>query len=373
MINSAFGVGRYNGDIRECVTSAVKNFKNPKLILFFSDETHFCEYAETIHNMFPDAVSIGCSAYRTWSSSGTYKNTLTAASFEDGITCSAGVIEKADSFSLSYAENVSKCMDEIKETDNTICIEFTVPYKHTEEYSIMTLNSVLLRHEIPVIGGTAANVCADKTVSEDAYVALNGKIYSEGCVFAIIHSLSGKISLYSENIYRPLTGREFTVTKANSETRTIISCDNKPTAEVYAKELNVPLSDISKYFSHYPMGQCVGDATYVTAIQGEGNNGSLKFHARVHESTKMMIMKEGDYKNSTLNTINRVKDEFGTPPFVLMFHCVARTILFEENGYLSEYQRHLSEAFPNFIGIACLGEQFGTKNFNHTMMLAVFE
>lgn len=373
MIKSSFGVGRNKDDAKKCVEEAVGKFKNPKLILFFSGEKNFCEYAEIIHDMFPNSISLGCSVYRTWNSWGTDKDLLSVVAVEEGIICSAGVIEKADSFALSYADIVKDCMDEVKNTENTVCIEFTVPYKYAEEYAIMTLSSVLLKDEIPVIGGTAANTCADTTVSDDAYVALNGKIYNDGCVFAIIHSINGRVLLYRENIYEPLTGTEFTVTKANNVTRTIITCDNIPAAHIYARELNIPTEEISHRFFHYPMGQCVGNDTYVTAVQSEGTHGSLKCHARVHESTKMMVMKEGDYKSITRRTIEDVKKDLSNPSLVLMFHCVARTILFEDNGYLNEYQKLLSDAFPNFTGLACLGEQLGTKNFNHTMMLAVFE
>lgn len=373
MIKSTFGVGKNSENARLCVLDAVKDFKNPKIILFFSGEKHFCEYSKIIYEMFPNAICIGSSAYRTWNSSGTSKNALKVIAIEDGVTCSAGVIEKADSSALSFAGNVRDCMNEVGETQNTICIEFTVPYKRAEEYALMALNSVLLRNEIPVIGGTAANIDADTGISEEAYVSLNGKIYTDGCVFAIIHNIGGKISLYRENIYEPLTGNEFTVTKANSFTRTIMTLDKIPVSEVYANELNVPIEEISKYFFHYPMGQCVGDHTFVTAIQDEGTKGSLKYHARVHEGTKMLVMKEGDYKKITLRTIEEIKSQFKNPSLVLMFHCVARTILFEDNGYIDEYQQYLSEAFPNFIGFACLGEQMMTKNFNHTMMLAVFE
>ncbi len=373
MIKSTFGFGTNSDNARECVSQAVKDFKNPKLILFFSDEKNFCEYAEIIHGTFPDAVCMGCSAYRTWNNTRTGKNMLNAIAIEDGIICSADVIEKADSFALGSADKVVGCMKNAGSAENTICVEFTVPYKHSEEYALMALNSVLLRNDIPVIGGTAANTCADKSSDGEAYVSLNGKIYTEGCVFAVIHSLHGSISLYRENIYEPLTGKEFTVTKANSLTRTVMTYDKLPAAKIYADELNVPQSDIKNYFFHYPMGRREGDDTYVTAIQDEGSNGSLKHHARVYEGTKMMVMKEGDYKKITRRTIDRVKDKTENPSLVLMFHCVARTILFEDNGYIDEYQKILSEAFPNFIGFACLGEQLGTKNFNHTMMLAVFE
>lgn len=373
MVKSTFGMGRDSGDAKSCVLEAVKDFKNPRMILFFSGEKNFCEYARILHEMFPDCISMGCSAYRMWNSQATEKDVLNVLAIESGITCTAGVIEKSDNFALGYADHVRRCLEEIDSMENTICVEFTVPYKRTEEYTLMVLNSVLLRSEIPVIGGTAANLCADTRVSEEAFVALNGRIYTDGCVFSLLHSTDSEIFLYRENIYEPLTGRELVATKANDITRTIMTYDNKPAAEVYAEELGVPEEEIRKYFFHYPMGRRVGRDTYVTAIQDVGANGSMKHYARVHEGTRLMVMKEGDYKKITRQTIAEIREKTEHPSLVLLFHCVARTVLFEKNGYVDEYQQLLSGAFPNFIGFSCLGEQFCTKNFNHTMMFIVFE
>lgn len=369
MIKSTFGVGRNTLDARECVKEAVKDFNAPKVIFFFSGEARFPEYSALIKEMFPDAICIGCSAYMTWDGSGAEKGVLKTLAIEDGISAAAGVIEKADNFALSYADAVENCVDSVRETENTVCIEFTVPYKRADEYALMVLNSILLRNDIPIIGGTAAY----GPDSEDAYVSLDGKVYAAGCVFVLIHSFSGAIRLYRENIYEPLTGHKLTVTKANCMTRTIMAYDEKPAAEVYAKELGIPLSGIEKRFFHNPMGRNVDGETFVTAIRKQGSGGSLKHYARVYENTEMVVMKEGDYKKITSDTIEQICGETENPSLVMMFQCVARTVLFEENGYINEYSEMLSRAFKNYIGFSCLGEQMGTKHFNHTMMAVVFE
>ena len=87
----------------------------------------------------------------------------------------------------------------------------------------------------------------------------------------------------------------------------------------------------------------------------------------------MMVMKEGDFRKITDRTIKGVLAEIENPSLVMVFDCVARTILFEEKNYLDEYGKKLADAFPKIVGFSCLGEQLGTKNFNHTLMLAVFE
>lgn len=369
MIRSSFGVGTDMENAELCVKEAVKDFVNPRLIVFFSEDNLFCEYARIIHSLFPDAVSIGCSSYRMWGDCGKGKKILAAMAVEDGIEVSAGVIPKADEFALTYADRVRNCANSFENTENTVCIEFTIPYKNYEEYALVALNSVLLRKEIPIIGGSAAN---DNT-SERAYVALNGEVYVDGCVFALIKNLGGAVRLYRENIYVPLTERQFLTTKANSVSRTVMRLGDKTAAEVYAEELGVDISEIKNYFFYNPLGRRVDDETYVTAIYEAGSNGSLKNLARIHEGTDISVMKVGDFKKITEETFAKIKSENPSPSLVLFFNCLARTILFEDENADGDYQNRLVEEFPNLIGFSCCGEQLGTKHFNHTALFAVFE
>lgn len=369
MLKCSFGVGRNKDDPWSCVSEAVKDFKSPKLIIFFSNSENFVEYSQIIHETFPDTICIGSTTYRSFNSLAKDKDVLNVVAIEDGITCAAGIIKVADDYALDYADEIRDCYNKVGEKENTICIEFTIPHKRGEEYALMALNSILLHNDIPIIGGSASN----SDILDKAYVSLNGSVYDTGCVYVIIHSCFGKIHLFRENIYEPLTGNRFTVTKSNSKKRTTMNYDNRPAVEVYSEELGVSVEDAQKYFFDNPIGQCIGDEIFVTAIRDIGTNGSLKHSARVHEGTDIMVMKVSDYKNITSETIEKIKNTISSPSLVIMFTCFARTLLFERENYIEEYIQKLLDAFPNFISISCLGEQLETKNFNHTMMLAVFE
>lgn len=373
MIRSRFGVGRDRGDPKRCVDEAVREFEAPKLILFSAGEAHFAEYAALLHERFPGAVSMGCTGYRAWGPWGTEKDVLNVMAVEDGVRCAAGVIARSDNFALESSDCVQDCVKQIGALDNTICVEFTMPYRNGEEFVLMALNSVLLRDEVPIVGGSAANTKVDTMSSQEAYLALNGKIHTDGAVFVLIHSEEGAIRCYKENIYEPLTGRELLVTKANIPNRTILAFDERPAAQVYAEELGVPVEQANDYVFHNPLGRRIGDETYITAVMGRSTNDVLACLARVHEGSKIMVLKEGDFRAITRETVRRAGSETADPSLVLMFNCIARTAIFEGNGYVDEYQKLLSEAFPDFICFDCLGEQTGTKHFNHTLMMVVFE
>lgn len=373
-MKTSFGTGFYKDDAKQCVIDATKNFINPKLIFFFSSEKHFPEYAQKINELFPDALSIGCTTYRTINREWSDECSLDVLAVEDGIICSGGVIEKADNTAMNYADDVKKCLNEVGTAENTVCVEFVIPMINAEEYALMVLNSVLLRNEIPVFGGSAVNSGADSVFKNNPnYVAMNGVIYTEGCVFVLIHSESGKIKSYLENIYEPLTGNELYVTKANSITRTVMEYDNMPASQVYANEIGVDEDEIEDYFFYNPIGRLEGDEIFNTAIHEKSHGRSIKHFGRIHEGTRMMVMKEGDYEKIIRQTIEKIKSEVPVLSFVLVINCVARTILFERKDYIDEYNRMLSEAFPNMIGISTYGEQMGTKNLNHSAIFVVFE
>ena len=56
-----------------------------------------------------------------------------------------------------------------------------------------------------------------------------------------------------------------------------------------------------------------------------------------------------------------------------MCHCLARSILFDGDGYLQEYAKTMGSVLGNYVGFSGYGEQYGEQHFNQTMTFAVFE
>ena len=56
-----------------------------------------------------------------------------------------------------------------------------------------------------------------------------------------------------------------------------------------------------------------------------------------------------------------------------MCHCLARTILFTNEGYLDEYSKEMHSVLGDYVGFSGYGEQYGSQHFNQTMTVAVFE
>lgn len=369
-MNMEYNIGKSNNsNVELCVQEATAKFRKPKLILFFSPVNHFDEYASLIHQRFPDSISMGATVIASFAQNGAEKNALMAIGIENGIRCSADVLENIDKYPIKYVERVRDCVEKVNTTKNTICLEFTTAFLCAEESVLAALNSVLLDKQIPVFGGTAGNDCS----GNDTKVALNGVIRERSCVFAIIHNEGGAIKIYRENIYTPATGNVLTVTKADSKTRKVYEYNHRPAAKVFAQELGISESQVTSYFDTHPMGRVVGDNMYITANCALEQGQSIVYHARVYNNAKVMVLKPDNYREITAKTMEKIKQEMPRPSLAILCHCLARTLLFDGDGYLSEYAKEMGNVLGGYVGFSGYGEQCGEQNFNMTMEVAVFE
>lgn len=356
------------GDLNEAVSEATLGLKAPKLILFFSNVEPFEEYSKKIKEKFQSSIIIGSTTFAGFCMDGAYKNSLMVMGIEDGIECYADILEEVDKYPLKYIDRVTKCVNNFRDKSNTICFEISTALISCEELVLSTLNSVLDEHKIPLFGGSAG----DKGKAEKTMVSFNGIVYQNTCAFVIIKNLSGKIRLYRENIYKK-TAHYFTATKVDTRNRIVYEYDNKPAALVMAQALNTTVENLPKYLDSYPLGRIIGSDLYITANQMVTKNNGMSYHAKVYNNSKMVLLEPDDYKNVINETIATVKKEVPNPSLAIMVNCLARSMLFETDGYLNEFAKNMGNALGNYIGFAGYGEQLRDQHFNQTMVLAVFE
>lgn len=362
------GFGK-SGDAEQCVKEATSRLRNPELILFFSPTDHFEEYAKFLNAKFPTSITMGASTIASLTKKGADKKNLMVVGFEEGLVCSANMLEEVDKYPIKYADRVKKCMDDVKESKNTVCLEFTTAFLCAEESVLSTLNSVLFKKEIPVFGGTAGDSADGNNIT---MVALNGVVKTNGCVFALIHSNSGAFRIYRENIYRPKTGNVLTVTKADSWNRTVLEYNGEPATRVFARELGVREDEIEKYRDSNPVGRLVGKELYVTA-NCDNRGSAMVYHARIHKNSKVLVLEPDDYREIIKKTMEKIRKEVPNPKFAIVCHCLARTIWFDKEGYLDDYAREIGKVLGDYIGFSGYGEQKGEQHFNQTMTTLVFE
>ncbi|WNS45978.1 FIST N-terminal domain-containing protein [Paenibacillus sp. MMS20-IR301] len=355
-------------DIKEAVAEATAGLSAPKLLLFFADVEHFGQYNEEIKARFGDSILLGSSTFAGFCKDGAYKEGLLVMGIDEGIECYADVLEEADRFPLKYVDRINGCLDKFNNLQDIICFEISAALISCEELVLSTLNSVLEEKGIPLFGGSAG----DYGRAERTMISLNGNVYNNACAFVFIKNLGGKIRLYRENIYKP-TIHHFTATKVDERNRIVHEYDNRPAARVVAEALNTTLSELPKYLDSYPMGRIIGNEMYITANQMVTADQGMSYHAKVYNNSQMVLLEPDDYKAVIHNTIETVKRDIPQPSLALMVNCLARSMLFEGDGYLNEFAQEMSAALGDYAGFAGYGEQLGQQHFNQTMVLAVFE
>lgn len=352
-----------------CVKNVCKNFSKPKLILYYSPVDHFEEYTKLIHQKFPESICMGATTIVEITKSGAEKTGLLAVGIESGITCSADVLEDADTYPIKYVDRIKKCVSAMGSRQNSVCLEFTTAFRCAEESVLATLNSVLLKENIPVFGGTAG----DDTSGVKTCVALNGRVYENSAVFALIHNEHGAIHFFRENIYKPITGNTLIATKVDYIKRTVMEYNHEPAAKVFARELGVAENAIGNYLDTNPMGRVVGDEMYIAANCAVGNQHDMTYHARIYNNSKVVALEPDDYRQVNKETMDAIRQEVPHPSFAIMCHCLARTLLFDAEGYMQEYAKTMGSVLGDYVGFSGYGEQMGRHQFNQTMAVIVFE
>ncbi|QAA33109.1 FIST signal transduction protein [Clostridium manihotivorum] len=352
----------------EAVTEATSGLIAPKLILFFSEVNNFESFTTVIKDKFKDSIVLGSTTFAGFCKEGAYKDSLLVMGIEEGIECYADILEEADKFPIKYIDRITNCVDKLKDTKNTVCFEISSALISCEELALATLNSVLELNSIPLFGGSSG----DQGKAEKTMISFNGKVYENACAFVLIKNLGGKIRLYRENIYKP-TNHYFTATKVDVRNRIVYEYDNRPAAKVVAEALNTTVEGLNKYLDTNPLGRIIGNDMYITANQAVTSNNGMSYHARVYNNSKMVLLEPDDYKHVISETIKQVKKDVPNPSFSIMINCLARSLLFEKDGYLNEFAKSMSSALGNYIGFAGYGEQLDHQHFNQTMVIAVFE
>lgn len=355
-------------DINEAIAEASNDLVSPKLILFLSDIEHFEHYSTALKEKFSKSIILGTTSFAGFCKEGAYKNTLLLLGIEEGIECYGNVLEEVERYPIKYVDRIKDCVNQFHNTQNTACFQISTGLIGCEELVLSTFNSVLENKKIPLFGGTAG----DRGMAEKTLVSFNGKVYNNACVFVILKNLGGKIHFYRENIYKP-TKHFFTATKVDVKNRIVYEYDNRPAAKVTAEALNISVTDLPKYLDRYPLGRIIGGDMYITANQMVISNNGMAYHARVYNNSKMVLLEPDDYKSVIGETIDKIKKEVQKPSLTIMINCLARSILFENDGYLNDFAKQMGQALGNYIGFAGYGEQLNQQHFNQTMVLAVFE
>ena len=342
--------------VDNAISQACQTMTQAKFVWFTTTVAAFAETSQKMQARFPHSIVMGTTSIAAFSNAGIFHDTLEVLAIESGIECVGNVLEEADCCPLKYVERVQEAVRKLgtHRADDTICLTATNGLISCEESVLAVLNSVLRKEHIPVFGGTAG----DRGLAEKTLVSLNGKVYEKASVFVLLRNLGGRIHLYRENIYKPIC-EPLTATKVDAFTRKVMAYDGRPASEMEAKMHGLTTSQMDRNFlDSNPVGRIIGKDMYIIANDDmDTDRQTMKYHARIYENDQIVMLQPDDYRQVNRETMQRIKQDVPRPSLSIMVNCLARTLLFESEGYADEFFRSMGTVLGDYIGWGGYGEQ----------------
>lgn len=341
------------GDIKE----AVRGLENPKLIILMSNGKQFEAHVEELQQLYPDVPSIGCigMSYDTK----VVEEGVGITAFTDGVTAVANVLEQVSSMPVKYIRRLEQDVQKLNATSkDTVCIDLCTG---NDACALTTMYSVLGKKNISLMGGTG----------DAGKVSVNGKVYEDAVVYALVKNNGGKVKVYKENMYRPLSDYRLIASKTDKSKYYIGELNGKPAKQVYEDILHIKESDITTQTFKNPFGKISGQDVCIISIKEVMGSGLACFR-QVNDSDVLTLLELRDYKQIVEETIQNIRADFNRISAVFSVNCLFRYLLFSQNNNMQEYLKSMS-TLGNHCGLIGYGEHYNNQFVNQSMTCVVFE
>jgi len=346
-----FGISQ-KGNLRE----AVRGLTNPQLIFLMSNADQFEAHVKELSDIYPMVPSIGCigMSYDTK----VVEKGVGIVAFHD-VQAATNVLEQVSTMPVKYIQRLEKDLSRIDgNNNNTVCIDFCTG---NDACVLTTLYSVLRRRNISLVGGTG----------DAGKVSVNGRVYEDAVVYALIKNTGGRVKVYKENIYRQLDDYHFVASKTDKKNYILGELNGKSAKRVYQDILHVSEQEILTQTFKNPFGKLSGNDTCIISIK-DVNGGALTCFRQVNDSDVLSLLALGDYRQIVKETIDTIRQDFSSISAVFSVNCLFRYLLFTENHYMQEYLREMS-VLGSHAGLVGYGEHYNNQFVNQSMSCVVFE
>ena len=226
---------------------------------------------------------------------------------------------------------------------------------------LTTMYSVLGNKNISLVGGTG----------DAAKVSLNGRVYTDACVYALVKNQGGKVKVYKENLYKPMAGYRFIASKADRSRYYLGELNGRPAKQVYEDALHIQEKDIGTQTFKNPFGKMNGQDMCIISIKEVSGNG-LCFFRQVNDSDVLTLLEIQDYEKVVSDTIQNIRQDFKHISGVFSINCYFRYLLFLQEKHLDHYLEVMG-TLGSHAGFFGFGEHYNQQFVNQTMTCVVFE
>lgn len=228
-----------------------------------------------------------------------------------------------------------------------------------EEVVAATVDAAL--GDLPVLGGSAG----DGLRFARTHLALDGESHPESAVFCLV-STAFPVEEVVFDHFTPASER-MVVTEALPDQRVILSINDEPAAEEYARMIGVDEQALGPgAFAAHPLLMRQGGRHIVRAIQSVTPERGLSLMSSVEPGATMTL---GRAQSLTDGLEARMR-ALGRTALILGFDCVLRRIALEQAGLAGDVGRIYRE--HRVAGFNTYGEQHGGLHVNQTFVGLAF-
>ena len=342
-----------SGDLRQ----ALSGLSNPRLIIMFSNTKQFEQHVSELESMYPGVSSIGAIAmsYKT----GVVESGVAITAFTDGVSAKANIIEEVSKRPAAYISRLEKDIAAIKPgRDNTAIIDLC---SGNDAVVLSSINMLRRKHGIELMGGTG----------DAGKVSANGKVYEDGCAYALIKNETGRVKAYKENIYVPIEGVRLVASKTDKSRYYIGEFNGSSAKQGYMDLTNASERDLENQTFKNPLGKMIGDDICIISVKGAEGSG-LTCYRQVNDSDILTLLEARDMHEVVRETIDNIKRDFRSISAVFSVNCLFRYIMMQDLGITDSYLRQMCE-LGTHCGFVGYGEHVNDQFINQTMTCMVFE
>lgn len=339
------------------LTEATNGLSQPKLIILLSNEKQFAEHVTTLEALFPGVPSIGCIGMSY--SKTVVENGVSIVAFTEGVTAVTNVLEQVSTMPVKYIHRLEQDLRTINASaKDTVCLDFCTG---NDACVLTTVYSVLDKHNLSLAGGTG----------DAGKVSVNGRVYTDAAVYALIKNNGGKVKVYKENLYQPLPNYRFIASKTDRSKYILGELNGKPAKQVYMEALHITESQLANQTFKNPLGKMNGQDVCIISLK-EAIGNTLCCYRQVNDSDVLTLLELQDYEQIATETIANIRSDFSRISCVFSINCIFRYLLFKQEHHMEDYLASMA-ALGSHAGLVGFGEHHNSQFVNQTMSCVVFE
>lgn len=351
-MKQTFGMSQ-TGNLKE----AASGIHSPKLLILMSNANQFESHVAELEALFPGVPSIGCIgiSYATK----VVEKGVGLVAFSENVSVVTNVLEEVSTMPVKYIDRVEKDLTAIRANGkDTVCIDFCTG---NDACVMTTFHSVLGKAGVSLAGGTG----------DGGKVSVNGKVYEDADVYALVKNQGGKVAVYKENLYKPMEGYRFIASKTDRNKYYVGELNGKPAKQVYMDALKISEDKILDQTFYNPFGKMNGQDICIISLKALDGNG-ICCYRQINDSDVLLLLELEDYTEVLKDTIANIRQDFRHISGVFSINCIFRYLLFTQEKHFDEYLKTMSTLGAH-AGLVGFGEHCNEQFVNQTMTCVVFE